>query len=170
MLPLTARDTAHRLIAREHAAGGASADAVVVAERALRRLSGDLVGWFGPLGANALVTRALAQARAENPALAAVSVGGPAAPYLDGIAESGRVHGAAATAAGAADVLGWLVHLLGRLIGDTLATTLVEQGGRSDSAGRGTHGSPGGGGAADTGATGGATGADGDTMGSVRDD
>lgn len=170
MPPLNARDTAQRLIARERGAGDTAADVVAVAERALRRLSDDLVGWFGPFGAHALVTRALAQARPEHPALAPVRVGGPAAPYFEGLAESGRVHGADAAAAGAVDVLAALVDLLGRMIGDTLATTLVEQGSRAGADGRAMNGSQGSDGAADTGNTAGTTGANRDTTGKLTDD
>ena len=170
MPPLIARDTAQRLIARERAAGGSPANAVAVAERALRRLSDDLAGWFGPFGAHALVTRALAQARAEHPALALVSVGGPSTSYFEGLAECGRVHGAEAAVAAAVDLLAWLVDLLGRLIGDTLATTLVEQSGTTGGAGRGAHGSPEAGSASDTGAAGSTTSANSDTTGSPTDD
>ena len=170
MPPLLARDTAHRLIARERSAGGASADAVVPAERALRRIVDDLVGWFGPIGAHALVTRALAQARAEHAALALVRVGASSTPYVDGLAECGRAHGAEAAVAGAVDVLAGLVDLLGRMIGDTLATTLVEQGRRADGADGGTPGAPAVGGATDAEADGGTTGANSDTTGSLTDD
>lgn len=170
MPPPNARDTAQRLIARERAGGGTPDDAVAVAERALRHLSDDLVGWFGPFGAHALVTRALVQARGEHPALAPVRVGGPSTPYFHGLGESGRVHGADAAVAGAVDMLASLVDLLGRMIGETLATALVEQSGRAGPAGRATHGSQGADGAADTGGAGGTTGANRDTTGSVTDD
>lgn len=170
MPPLTARDTAHRLIARERAAGGDASDGVAVAERALRRLCDDLVAWFGPIGAHALVTRALAHARADHPALAPVSLAASATPYLDGFAESGRAHGPEAAAAGAVDVLAGLVDLLSRMIGATLATTLVERSGQADGAGRRSPGSSGRGGGSDTGAGRGATDTNSDTTGSPTDD
>lgn len=170
MLPIAARDIALRLMAREHAAAGSSEDTIAVAEQALRRLSLDLVGWFGPLGAHALVSRALAQVRADHPALATVRVGEPPTPSLEGLAESGRLHGAAAAVAGALDVLAGVVELLGRLIGDTLATTLVEQGSHARVSGGGADGPPAAGGAADTGAAGSATGTIADTTGSLTDD
>lgn len=127
MLPLTARETARRLLARERAAGGPTPDPVATAERAVRRLSDALVGWFGPYGAHALLTRALGRARADHPALAAVRVGAPARPAVEGLVDSAQAYGAAQTAAAAADLLAAVVELLERLIGGDLATRLVEQ-------------------------------------------
>ncbi len=130
MPPLTARDTVQRLVAREQADGG-TADMVAVAERAGGRLRRELVGWFGPFATQALVSRAVVEARAEHPALEGVRAGAAAAaaaaPFLEGVADSARVHGVGATAAGVVDVVAWVVELLGRLIGDELATALVEQ-------------------------------------------
>lgn len=175
MLPMTARDTAHRLVAREQLVGGGSEDAAAPAERALRRLSGDLVGWFGPLGAHALLTRALAQVHGQHPALAAVRVeaprvGDPSTPVLEGFAESGRTHGEAAAADAAVEVLASIVDLLGRLIGDALANRLVEQSGRTGTAGRGPHAAPASGGSAVAEPTRRATDAISDTTGSLTND
>ena len=175
MLSMTARDTAHRLVAREQAAGGGTAVTVAVVEQALQRLCADLAGWFGPLGAHALLTRALAQARAEHPALAAVRVqaprvGDPSPPFLEGLAESGRSHGEPAAAGAAMEVLASVVDLLGRLIGDTLAARMVEQGSRAGAPGRGSQASPGPGGATGTGSTERTTDAISDTTGSPKDD
>jgi hypothetical protein len=118
----TARNTAQRLIAREAATPGSPPESAAAAERALRRLTGELAEWFGPLGTYALLTRALAHARAEHPTLAGVTVGTPASPAFEGLAGGAPVPGAAA------DLLAWIVELLGRLIGDDLATGLIERG------------------------------------------
>jgi hypothetical protein len=83
---------------------------------------------FGPYGAFALVTRALTAARANHIALADVSVTTDAATrvaVLAGMARTGRLHGAKAATEG---FVGWaaaLYDLLGRLIGDDLASRLI---------------------------------------------
>jgi hypothetical protein len=162
-----ARDTAQRLIAREAATAGSAAEDPAAAERALRRLIGELAEWFGPFGTHALLARALAHARAEHPALAGVTVGVPSAPAVQGLVDGPQLPGAAA------DLLAWVVELLGRLIGDDLATGLIERG-----AGQGHHVAPPAplppvspvvGGAADTGA-GNGTDTMSDTTGSTTDD
>ena len=171
MPALTARDTARRLVARESVADGSPPDEGAAAERALRRLAGELTGWFGPLGAHALIKRALAHARAEHPSLDGVTLGAPSALHIEGLAEGARVHGDAA-AAGTLALLAWIIELLGRLIGDELAAVLVDAGARHDAgqsavrprAPRADRG------AADTGAGGDGTGTTGDTTGSTTDD
>ena len=127
ILPLTACETARRLVAREAAAGDSPPDPVATVERAVRRLCDALVEWFGPHGTHALLTRALACARADHPALAAVRVGAPAKPAVEGLAESADAHGVLPATAAAIDLLAAVVELLRRLIGDDLATTLVER-------------------------------------------
>ena len=170
MTALTARDTAHRLIASE-SAPGSPPDEGAAAERAVDRLSAELTGWFGPIGTHALLTRALAHARAEHPSLGAVTLGTPSALHIEGLADSARSHGAAG-AAGAVELLAWIIELLGRLIGDELAAALVESGARH-TADRPVPLPPvprAAGGAADSGAGGGETGTMGDTTGSTADD
>ena len=127
MSPPTSRELAERLVAREQADGGAPPDATASTERAIRRLCSALAGWFGPYAVHALLTRAVAQAHAVHPALVAVGVGPPPACGLTGLLESLRAHAGPAVAAGALDVLTALVELLSHLIGDDLATGLVER-------------------------------------------
>jgi hypothetical protein len=169
MPPLTARDTVQRLVAREQADAG-TADAMAIAERAARRLGHELVGWFGPFATQTLVSRALTHARAEHPALEGVRVGTAAAPFLERVADSARVHGADATAAGIVDVMAWVVQLLGRLIGDDLATAVLEQSVRRSAVGppRPDERVPDD--VTDGGAAGGGTRDTGDTTGSTTDD
>lgn len=171
MPALTARDTAHRLVARKAVADASAPDAGAAAERALRRLAGELTGWFGPLGAHALIKRALAHARADHPSLASVTLGTPSALNIEGVAEGARVHGDA-SAAGTVELLAWIIELLGRLIGDELAAVLVDAGARHDAGQpapkplvpRAESGAP------DIGAGGDGTGTLGDTTGSTTDD
>lgn len=174
MPALTAREAAYRLVARESATPGSPSDDGAAAERALHRLSGELTGWFGPFGTHALITRALAHARTEHPSLGAVTLGAPSALDIRGLAESARVHGAAG-AAGAVELLAWIIELLARLIGDELAAVLVNSGARDDAEQPVPRPpvppvSPAVGGAADTGAAEGGTGTTGDTTGSTTDD
>ena len=123
-----ARELAERLLAsggQSPLAEGEDSGPLAGAARAGRHLAAELSRWFGPYGYHALLTRALAQVRAEHPALRAVQVGPPAAPYLDGLADAAQAHGPQATLAGVAAVLATLIDLLGRLIGADLAMTFI---------------------------------------------
>lgn len=136
MSPLTARELAHHLIAREQDAGRAPPDVTAAAERVVRRLADELTGWFGPYGARALLARALADVQGSHPALGAVRVSASSSPELDGLTERARIHGADAVAAGVVELLAALVELLGRMIGDELAMTLMKQSVRNGPADR----------------------------------
>lgn len=137
-----ARVVAHRLLAgagvplgpgsdRPNAADPADsadpADPAADAERACRHLAAELSRWFGPFGVQALFTRALADARAGHPALAAVGVRGAGEPWLDGLPDAARAHGARAATEGVVTILAALIDLLGRLIGEDMAVNLVSQ-------------------------------------------
>lgn len=91
-----------------------------------------LARWFGAFGARALLARALAAAQAHHPALSAVSVlpadpGTPPSSYVTGIAESERAHGGEPTADAVVAMVACLMDLMGRLIGEELAMTVLEQ-------------------------------------------
>lgn len=101
-------------------------DRVAVAVLALARVAEILARWFGPHGYHALLTRALAQARAAHPALAAVRICAPLTPLLDGLPEAAQAHGASVVTAGVAAVIAGVVDLLGRVIGDDMARHLLE--------------------------------------------
>ena len=73
------------------------------------------------------MTRALARAVAEHPALAKVTVDSTRTPCLVGLADSAVAYGPQATLAGAVEMLAALASLIGRLIGDDLASTLLEE-------------------------------------------
>lgn len=105
----------------------APADPVAAAERAARELAQELARSLGPYGVHALLTRALAQARGDHPALAAVRVRAPDAFGLEGLAAATQPHGAGAVTAGVAAVLAALIDLLGYVIGDDMAVNLVSQ-------------------------------------------
>ncbi len=97
-----------------------------VVHTACQRVYRDLSRWVGSDGTRALFARALAEARAEHPPLAGISVGARSEPGLEGISESIQGHGDKATAAALEALLVTLLGLLGRLIGDDMVLTLVE--------------------------------------------
>lgn len=91
------------------------------------RLYGNLSRWVGPDGCHALYTRALAQARAEHPALGTIQLRARAVPYVDGVAATVAAHGDGETAEALEVLLFRLVELLDRLIGDDMASKLIER-------------------------------------------
>ena len=101
--------------------------ALPAAERVVLHLATELSRWFGPYGFHALLTRAVAEARAEHPALRHVRVGEPTAPTLHGLAAASGTHGADETVEGVEAALAALVDLLGRLIGEDLAVTFIDR-------------------------------------------
>jgi hypothetical protein len=102
-------------------------DPLAASMRLGRQLAAELSRWLGPFGYHALLTRALADARVDHPALRGVHVGAPPAPELAGLADAARTHGADAAVEGVEAVLASLIDLLGRLIGDDLAATLIDR-------------------------------------------
>lgn len=122
-----ARQIAHRLINSrrlEQAGGHTGARAAAAACGHLYR---QLSRWVGPDGCHALFTRALAQARTEYPALEQIQLRARSEPYIDGVAQTIMAHGDAATAEALESMLGRLVELLGRLIGDDMGMRLIER-------------------------------------------
>lgn len=99
--------------------------ALVARVAACERVQRDLARWVGGSGCHALFTRALAQVRAEHPALAHVEARGGPAPGLDRIPEAVRDAGAEATAAALDALLVTLLALLGRLIGEDMVEQLL---------------------------------------------
>ena len=123
----SARKIARRLInsrQSERADGRSPARVAVAASEQLYR---ELSRWVGPDGCHALFTRALAQARLDYPALAQIQLHARSEPYIDGIAETIMAHGDPATAEALESMLVRLVELLGRLIGDDMASKLIER-------------------------------------------
>jgi hypothetical protein len=97
------------------------------AATACDKLYRELSQWVGPDGCHALFTRALAQARTDHPALEQIHLHARSDPYIDGVAEAIMAHGDPATADGLEAMLVHLIELLGRLIGDDMATKLIER-------------------------------------------
>jgi hypothetical protein len=122
-----ARQIARRLIdshRSERAEGQTAARATAAACDQLYR---ELSRWVGSDGCHALFTRALAQARTDHPALEQIQLHARSEPYVEGVAETIIAHGDTVTAAALESMLVRLVELLGRLIGDDMATKLIER-------------------------------------------
>jgi hypothetical protein len=121
------RQTARRLIdshdpERRESDGAAGAVAV-----ACNHLYRDLSRWVGPDGCHALFSRALVQARGHVATLDEIKLRPGADPYVDGVADSVVSHGDAAVAEGLESMIVHLIELLARLIGDDMATKLIER-------------------------------------------
>jgi hypothetical protein len=87
----------------------------------------ELSRWVGPDGCHALFTRALAEARDEFEPLGQIQLRPGSEPYISGVAETVAAYGDTATAKALESMLTHLVELLGRLIGDDMATKLIER-------------------------------------------
>lgn len=123
----TARELTHRLIGHEYAPANDPGGAVIAAREACDRVSMEFSRWVGARGYDALMSRALAEARRTHPALEQIHYSIRAEPSLTGVAESAERHGAGATANGLVALLETILAVLTRLIGDDLVMTFVEQ-------------------------------------------
>ena len=122
----TLRELARRLVAPRTSTGAAADLSSLAASRICDQLYGDLSRWIGADGCHALFARALARMQSSHPALRGIRLGGRSDSCLEGVAESVQAHGASAVAAGLEEMLVALIELLGRLIGDDMASKLVE--------------------------------------------
>lgn len=94
---------------------------LVTAERLYHELS----QWVGGVGCYALFTRALADAQLSHPLLTGLRLQNNAQPYIGGTAEIIQAYGASPTDQALEAMLVTLVEILGRLIGDDMAMTLI---------------------------------------------
>lgn len=109
-------------------------EAVALAEQALERVHASLARSFGAYGSVALIMRAVVRTRTSNPVLRRVRVvvrsaaHGPGsddhALHVDGLSPIAPEH-AGAVMPGLTNLLATLTDLLGELIGDELARTLL---------------------------------------------
>ena len=124
---LLARRIARRLISSHRSERPEGDSTARAAATACDHLYQALSSWVGPDGCHALFTRGLAEARTEYPALAQIQLRARSQPYIDGVPAMIMAHGDAATAEALESMLVHLVQLLGRLIGDDMATKLIER-------------------------------------------
>ncbi len=122
-----ARQIAHGLINSHRSERSGGDTAARAAAIALDRLNRELSRWVGFDGCHALFARALAQARAEYPALAQTKLHPRSEPYIGGVAETINAHGDAATTEALESMLVRIVELLERLIGNDMAIKLIER-------------------------------------------
>ena len=121
------RQIARRLVDSRRAERPGGDTAARAAAAACDDLYRELSRWVGPDGCHALFTRALAQARTEYPLLGQIQLRARSEPYIDGVAATIMANGDRATAEALESMLVRLVELLGRLIGDDMATKLIER-------------------------------------------
>lgn len=124
---LSTRETARHLIdsrRAEQSEPNGRARTVAFACDALNR---ELSRWVGPDGCHALFKRSITQAKTESGALDKIQLRPGTDPYVEGVEESIRSHGDAAAAAALESVLVNVIELLGRLVGDSMATKLIER-------------------------------------------
>jgi len=121
------RQLARRLIEARRSERSEGDTPARVAAAASDRLYRELSRWVGLDGCNALFSRALSQARTDYPALGQIQIRARSEPHIDGVAETIMARGDPAAADGLEFMLERLVELLGRLIGDDMATKLIER-------------------------------------------
>lgn len=123
----TSRELARGLIGRGAAGGDTRGPSAAAIHEVCERLYDELSRWVGIDGCYALFSRALSSARIEHPALEQLLVHARADYHLEGVADAARTHGDVAVGDGLETMLVVLIELLGLLIGDDMATTLVLQ-------------------------------------------
>lgn len=119
-----ATEAARQFWAHDGLEAAAPRDMAAVAEQGCARLRAVLTRWIGSEGYRALVDRALAQTRAEHPAIEGLQLEGE---DVEGFAVAIGVHSAAEVREGILALVARLIDLLSRLIGEDMATRLVEQ-------------------------------------------
>jgi hypothetical protein len=136
MAESSARELARQILARDLAATDTPtpANVAAAAERAFHRLANGLAQWVGPDGSQALFTRALALAQAQDRALKAVPAPARSALFLDALAANAEPHDGASVLDGVVLIMTNLIELLNRLVGEDLAVRLVAEAGSGHSA------------------------------------
>ncbi|MGZ8399424.1 MAG: hypothetical protein ACXWWN_10325 [Gemmatimonadales bacterium] len=119
-----ATEAARQFWAHNGLEAGAPREMAATAEQGCARLRAVLTRWIGSEGYRALVDRALDQARAEHPVLEGLQCHGAG---VEGFAAAVGVHSAAEVREGIMALVARLIDLLSRLIGEEMATRLVEQ-------------------------------------------
>ena len=119
-----ATEAARQFWAHDGLEAAAPRDMAAAAEQGCARLRAVLTRWIGSEGYRALVDRALAQTRAEHPAIEGLQLEGE---DVEGFAVAIGVHSAAEVREGILALVARLIDLLSRLIGEDMATRLVEQ-------------------------------------------
>ena len=123
-LSAVATEAARQFWAHDGLEAGTPEEMAAAAEQGCARLRAVLTRWIGSEGYRALVDRALAQARTEHPAVAGLQCQGG---DLEGVAAALGTHSATEVKEGILALVARLIDLLSRLIGEEMATRLVQQ-------------------------------------------
>jgi hypothetical protein len=119
---------ARRLIEREAASangGGAVPDGVAL-QRACARVLDALGNSMGEEGRNALLTRALSRAEGQHPALRNIRRLSGGGIHMEGVTATVETHPVVEVTAAVEALLGALVDVLGRLIGEDMAIRILD--------------------------------------------
>ena len=116
---------ARLLLDRERAGDESDTGLARALEQSCSLIAAGMSRWFGVYGTRALFTRALATAQKQHPSLASVGVSDR--DSFEGFSASVEAHGSAAVAAGIVSTIAGIVELLGRMIGEDLAMSLLQQ-------------------------------------------
>ncbi|MGI9078069.1 MAG: hypothetical protein ACR2G6_12195 [Gemmatimonadaceae bacterium] len=111
---------------------GAAPDALAGARAACQFLHHELSLWLGVDGSRALFNSAIGRARPDHPVLSDIQHEALLSPTHPAIARGVQIHGTGATVAALESTLVVLIQLLGRLIGDDMATRIVENSEKND--------------------------------------
>jgi hypothetical protein len=129
----TARKLARELLERETVGMDEPAALGAAMQRVCTRVSENLRRTVGDDGYNALLVRALARTRPEQPAIGDLYRVEAAQIYVDGIAASVTMHGSAVVGAALESLIAALLDILIDLIGADLVANLVGHDGPSQS-------------------------------------
>jgi hypothetical protein len=123
--PRTPRELARVLVGRRTARGDDREPSPATPRVVCERLFTELSRWVGTDGSYALFTRAMSTARAAHPALRCLVLNARADLLMEGLADAVHAYGETAVVDGLEAMLVVLIELLGLLIGDDMAVTLV---------------------------------------------
>jgi hypothetical protein len=120
--------SARRLLASDAPPEGKDTPAAIAAalQRTCLRVGGNLRDSFGDDGCNALFARAAARAEAQHPTLKDLRRADHDTIHLEGVAGSAALHGVVPVSAAIEALLAALIDILSRLIGDDMATQLID--------------------------------------------
>lgn len=119
--------TARRLLATDAPPAGEDSPAAIAAalQQTCLRVCGNLRDSFGADGCNALFARALARAEAQHPTLSELRRADHDTIHLEGVAGTAALHGVGPVSAAIEALLAALIDILSRLIGEDMATQLI---------------------------------------------
>jgi hypothetical protein len=132
---LTSSEIARRILARDaltpaHGTASATTETAILSlQRSCARVTGALRNSLGDAGCAALFTRALARTEGAHPVLKDLRGRTDEGIRLDGIATSASTHGVENVTAAIEALIGALVDILTRLIGDDMAIRLLDHDG-----------------------------------------